>query len=114
MPSRTKILLAREFRKKPTKSESILWDNLRGNRFDGYYFRRQHVISGFIIDFYCPKLKLAIEIDGDVHLQSKKADSDRQEAIEEKKIKFFRVNSKEVENNFDLVLKRLKDFIRNL
>lgn len=111
MKSKIKIQLAREFRKAPTKSEKMMWHNLRRNNFKDLYFRRQHVIDGYIVDFYCPKLKLAIEIDGSVHLKQIREDGERQKILEAKKIKFFRVSSWEVENNIDLALKNLEKFI---
>ncbi len=114
MKSKIKIQLAREFRKAPTKSEKIMWDVLRRNNFHGLYFRRQHVIGGYIIDFYCPKLKLAIEIDGAIRQKQTKEDGKRQKIIEGRKIRFFRVNSEEVEKNIDAVLKKLEEFISPL
>jgi very-short-patch-repair endonuclease len=53
-------------RNNATKAEKILWQKLKNSRL-GYKFRRQHSIKEYITDFYCPKLKLIIEIDGDVH-----------------------------------------------
>lgn len=58
---------AKKLRREMTKSEKILWVYLRRFREIGYPFRRQHPVGRFITDFYCPKLKLAIEIDGPIH-----------------------------------------------
>lgn len=58
---------AQNLRKNETKAEKILWIRFRNNQFGGYKFRRQHPISLFIADFYCHKLKLIIEIDGEYH-----------------------------------------------
>jgi very-short-patch-repair endonuclease len=58
---------ALEMRKKPTEAEKILWKHIRTFRSEGYIFRRQHPIDIFIADFYCPKLKLVIEVDGEIH-----------------------------------------------
>ena len=111
MESRVKIQLAREFRKLPTKSEKILWGRLRRNSLEGLYFRRQYVVDGYIIDFYCSKLKLAIEIDGDVHQKQIEEDCERQKIIESKGIVFFRVGSEEVEKSVESVIEKLKKFI---
>jgi len=54
-------------RKAPTRSEDRLWSWLRDRRFNGCKFRRQHPVGGYILDFYCAKLKLAIEVDGAHH-----------------------------------------------
>lgn len=113
MKSKTKIQLAREFRKSPTRSERIMWNILRGNNNLGFYFRRQHIIDGYIIDFYCVRLKLAIEIDGDVHQKQITEDNERQKILEAKGIKFFRISSAEVEENVNNVIIKLKKYIEN-
>jgi len=111
MKSKIKIQLAQEFRKKPTTSEKIMWNVLRRKDFLGYKFRRQHVIDGYILDFYCPSLKLAIEIDGHIHQRKIKEDKERQATIETHGIKFFRIGSEEVENNLALVIEKLEKII---
>jgi very-short-patch-repair endonuclease len=54
-------------RKRATEPERILWRHLRNRNFAGYKFRRQHPVDGYILDFYCPAAKLAIELDGGGH-----------------------------------------------
>jgi very-short-patch-repair endonuclease len=54
-------------RKKATATERILWRHLRNRNFAGYKFRRQHPLDRYILDFYCPAAKLAIELDGGGH-----------------------------------------------
>ncbi len=54
-------------RRVPTRAEGRLWEWLRDRRFDGYKFRRQYPVGQYILDFYCPALKLAIEADGQQH-----------------------------------------------
>ena len=58
---------ARELRKNPTKAEHLLWQRLKRGQMRGYHFHRQKPLLYYIVDFYCPKLKLAIEIEGPVH-----------------------------------------------
>ena len=58
---------ARALRKKPTEAESVLWEHLRNRKLDGLKFRRQQIIEGFIVDFFCHNLKLVIELDEEVH-----------------------------------------------
>jgi very-short-patch-repair endonuclease len=48
-------------------AEIILWSRSKGRQLGGYKFRRQYSVEYFMIDFYCPELKLAIEVDGDSH-----------------------------------------------
>jgi ATP-dependent helicase HrpA/adenine-specific DNA-methyltransferase len=54
-------------RKKATEPERILWRRLRNRSFGGYKFRRQHPFDDYVLDFYCPSAKLAIELDGGGH-----------------------------------------------
>ena len=65
-----KLSLAKQLRHKMTPAERALWMALRRNGLDGFHFRRQQVIDGFIVDFYCDAAKLAIELDGTVHEES--------------------------------------------
>jgi very-short-patch-repair endonuclease len=58
---------ARLLRKKATEPERILWRHLRNRSFGGYKFRRQHPFDDYVLDFYCPSAKLAIELDGGGH-----------------------------------------------
>ena len=58
---------ARFLRKNATDCERILWRHLRNRNFARYKFRRQHPIDHYILDFYCPALKLAVELDGSGH-----------------------------------------------
>ena len=58
---------ARLLRKKATEPERILWRHLRNRNFAGYKFRRQHPFDPYVLDFYCPSAKLAIELDGGGH-----------------------------------------------
>ena len=62
-----KITIARRFRKAMTKPEVWLWGGLKSQHAAGPVFRRQHAIGPYILDFYCVKAKLAIEVDGETH-----------------------------------------------
>jgi very-short-patch-repair endonuclease len=75
--SHLKFRQARQFRQEMTPSEALLWSRLRGNRLLGLHFRRQHVIRGFLVDFYCHEAKLAVEVDGSVHEFQKESDQMR-------------------------------------
>ena len=61
-----KYALARQFRKALTPPEARLWARLKG-KTDGLHFRKQHPIGPYIVDFYCPKANLIVEVDGLVH-----------------------------------------------
>jgi very-short-patch-repair endonuclease len=58
---------ARQFRKKETWAEKVVWRWLRSRRFSGYKFRRQHPLGDYYLDFFCEEAKLAIELDGSQH-----------------------------------------------
>lgn len=114
MSKEVKIQLAREFRKNPTKSEKIMWGVLRNRQFLNFKFRRQFLIDGYLVDFFCHELRLAIEIDGEIHLQQLDADQERQRIIENSKIRFLRIKSNDIENNLNAITKKLKLFIDNI
>jgi len=61
------FLLAKRLRGRMTQAEILLWEKLKNKQFKGCKFRRQHPIHQFVVDFYCHKLKLIIEIDGKYH-----------------------------------------------
>src|SRR5688572_10595335 len=65
---RLKMFLSRQLRRDATSFERYAWSLLRNRQMHGLKFRRQHVIDGFVVDFYCPKLRLVIELDGSDHV----------------------------------------------
>ena len=71
-----KLALARSFRREPTPAEAAAWGLLRGRKLLGLKFRRQQVVAGFIVDFYCASLRLALELDGGVHDDTAQAEHD--------------------------------------
>jgi very-short-patch-repair endonuclease len=62
-----------ELRKNLTPAEASLWNMLKGSRLDGRKFRRQHSVGDYILDFYCPREWLGIELDGQVHRSERAA-----------------------------------------
>ncbi len=114
MTKKEKIYIARKFRKNQTTTEQIIWEKLRNRQLMNLKFRRQYLIEGYIVDFYCPKLKLTIEIDGPIHSRQVKEDKQRQKDIEEKGIRFIRFKNKDVRYNLKEVLKKLRVFIKKI
>ena len=94
---------ARELRKQPTRSEHILWEALRKNRL-GTKFRRQQWIGPFIVDFYAPAAKLAVEVDGPHHVLQAEYDRERQAVLESLGVRFVRVTAEAVLNELEVVL----------
>jgi very-short-patch-repair endonuclease len=109
------IIKARFLRKRGTEVEKILWEELRNNNL-GVKFRRQHPISNFVVDFYAPKHKLAIELDGSVHnsLDAKEYDEMRTKFLEKEGIILIRFWNNEIEQDLSNVLLKIKDKIINL
>lgn len=107
--------IIRKLKINQTKSEEILWNVLRNRKFFNLKFRRQHLTCGKVLDFYCHELKLAIEVDGSIHLIKDQIQKDcaRQKKLEANDIKFYRVYSWEVENDLDSLLKKLEHHIVN-
>jgi very-short-patch-repair endonuclease len=80
----------------------------------GFKFRRQYSVNQYVVDFYCPELKLAIEIDGDSHFNdiSEKYDKERQKSIESFGIRFLRFTNIDIYDNIDGVLQTIFEWIK--
>ena len=107
--------LARKLRNKSTKSEIKLWQFLKSKKMMGYDFHRQKPIGNFILDFFCNKLKLAIELDGYTHTFEEIAEKDalRQERLKELGITVLRFCDEDVMKNTDGVLQVIRCFIED-
>ncbi len=110
------MTVARDLRKRSTESEKLLWSALRNRGLLGLKFRRQHTFGRFVVDFYCPELKLVIEVDGGIHDHSEQRERDaiRQEIIEMWEVRFIRIRADDVENRFEETLTHLEHQLRNL
>jgi very-short-patch-repair endonuclease len=98
------------------KAEIILWSRIRRKQIEGCRFRRQYSVGPYILDFYCPELKLAIEIDGDSHFQkdANEYDKNREEEIKRLGVQFVRFQNIEVYNNLNGVLQTIYEKIELL
>ena len=103
----------RSLRSHMPQAEVILWSKLQRRQLGGYKFRRQYGVGKYIVDFYCPKLKLAIEIDGPSHFVegAKARDEFRQKYIEGFGIRVVRFTNEDVRRNLYGVLARLGEVI---
>lgn len=99
------IVFRNELRNSMTKSEVILWKHISHNSL-GYKFRRQHGVGKYIVDFYCPKLKLAIEVDGMTHNNEKVFENDvvRENFLKSNGITVRRYGSDKIFNDLKNVL----------
>lgn len=104
---------AKEFRKRITIPEKLLWEKLRDNHILGFKFRRQHPIMIFVVDFYCHKAKLVIEVDGPIHnlRDNIEYDAGRTYELEELGLRVIRFSNEEVENNLDKVVSKIKNYL---
>jgi len=100
--------IVREKRHEPTEAENMLWQRLRGHQLRGLSFRRQHSIGQFIVDFYCKKAKLVIEVDGLIHQYQEEEDSIRQQYLESLELKVLRFSNDTVLNNVDEAIKQIE------
>ncbi|MDB4933004.1 MAG: hypothetical protein JWM10_5488 [Myxococcaceae bacterium] len=103
----TKIEAARRLRRPLTPAEQALWRELRGKRL-GMRARVQHVIRGWIVDFYLPAARLVIEVDGDVHDQQVEQDERRTATLGEEGLVVIRVRNDEVLADVATVLDRIE------
>lgn len=106
----------RQLRNSMPRAEIFLWARLKNKQIMGYKFRRQHSLGYYVLDFYCPKLKLAIEVDGDSHFteEAKKYDLRRENYIKSFGIRFLRVTNLDVYNNMDGIIEEIMETIKKL
>jgi very-short-patch-repair endonuclease len=102
--------LRRRLRNAPTKTEYILWQRLRRRQVMSLKFRRQYGIRDYVVDFYCPQLKLAIEIDGAPHefFQQRQHDNQRQQKLQALGIHMIRFTNNDVLVDIDKVINAIR------
>ena len=103
---------ARELRREMTPAENILGQELRSNTV-GVHFRRQQVIAGFIVDFYCHRAALVVEVDGDIHDLQKDEDARREKVLGEMGLRVVRFRNDEVLKNASrsAVIEKIKELV---
>ncbi len=99
---------AKEQRQHATSAEELLWSALRGQQIQGLPFRRQHPVGRFILDFYCPRKKLCVELDGGIHDDQQERDAARTEALSHLKIRVIRFRNEEVLHDLASVVHRIE------
>ena len=99
----------RSLRKNMPKLEIILWSKLKNKQMHGERFLRQYSVDQYVLDFYCPRLKLGIEVDGDSHYMpgAEERDNVRQDYIEAFGIRFLRFTNDDVCTNLNGVCQRI-------
>jgi len=94
-----------------TLAEVLLWNQIKNKQMLGYDFDRQHPIMSYIVDFFCKKLNLAIEIDGQSHDFKAAQDAGRQKQIEKMGVRFVRFWDYDVKHDMESVLERIRGWI---
>jgi leucyl-tRNA synthetase len=105
---RTKILRARELRKNPTKAESIVWDTVKGKQC-GVRVHRQTPTLGYIADFWVPRLKLIIEIDGSIHSSQVGYDRNRDSIMQSHGLRVARFKNEDIYRDRTIVSRFIID-----
>jgi very-short-patch-repair endonuclease len=103
-----KLQRARELRRDMTPAEKKLWAALRRNQLDGLHFRRQQIIDGLIVDFYCHAAGLVVEVDGPVHEEQAEYDAERDRVLAARGLQILRVKNEEVMQNMERVLDQIR------
>lgn len=107
---------ARELRASPTEAEKLFWNKiLKSKELSHQTFLRQKPLGHFIVDFYCANLRLAIEVDGNLHDFQKQRDKERDDFLKQSfGIKIIRFRNEDILKNPEKVLKKLLSIINPL
>ncbi|MES2033193.1 MAG: DUF559 domain-containing protein [Pseudomonadota bacterium] len=108
-PAATKAR-AKRLRREMSAPERQLWWSLRANQLDGLHFRRQHPLGPYVLDFYCHRARLAVEVDGGTHRMPGRRESDiaRDLWLQERSIHTLRLPTHVVENNINSALEMIR------
>lgn len=98
-----------ELRKNQTKTENILWQRIRSRQINSLKFYRQYSIGPYILDFFCPQVRLAIELDGEQHKEAVEYDQERELFLKDKDIYTIRFWNDEVLNHTEETLKIIEE-----
>ncbi len=100
---------SRKLRKNMTEPEVMLWSKLRRKQIAGLQFYRQKPIEKYVVDFFCPKLNLVIELDGDQHFQKKGKSSDmkRDNFLKSQNLQILRISNIEIHKNLDGAIQQI-------
>ena len=105
----------KELRNNLTSAEARLWSMLKNKQLEGRKFRRQHSIDNYIVDFYCPEEKLAVELDGQVHDNpvTEKYDNIRDSVLKNYGLKVLRFENKLVFEKPEIIINSILDHFKD-
>ena len=95
----------RELRKNQTEAEKIFWQEIRNRKVNNLKFYRQYSIGPYILDFFCPQIRLAIELDGKQHKDAREYDMEREFFLKSKDIRTIRFWNEKILKDIKNVLK---------
>ncbi|MGB8780474.1 MAG: DUF559 domain-containing protein [Candidatus Bathyarchaeia archaeon] len=107
---------AYEMRHNPKPAEARMWEIIKGQvmpNFPNHIFHRQFVAYGYILDFYCPTLRLGLEIDGSIHDDRRRYDRQRDSNLARRGIKVLRRRNEDVFNNPQILANQLCEIIQD-
>jgi very-short-patch-repair endonuclease len=108
--TKEKLERAKELRREMTPAEKRLWQEVRAKKL-GVRFRRQQIIAGFIVDFYCHKAALVVEVDGDIHDLQQDEDARREQVLTEMGLRIIRLRNEEVLSALPVVVGKIRESI---
>jgi len=99
-----------KLRNNATSAEAVLWTYLKGSQLAGRKFRRQHSIGKYVLDFYCPAEKLAVELDGVYHFTDEGIahDNRKTEFLNNLGIRVLRLENETIFENIDFILETIR------
>ncbi len=102
-------LRRRELRKNQTEAEKLLWNKIRNRQLNNFKFYRQYSAGPYILDFFCPEIRLAIELDGEEHKDRREYDKERENFLKNQDIHTIRFWNNEAIDNMSKVLNVIKE-----
>ena len=107
-------IIRRSLRNDSTSAEATLWQGLKKRQLQGRKFRRQHSIGPYVVDFYCPTEKLAVELDGEAHNDPgrEEYDAEREAFLRKQDIRIVRFENRAVFEDVEVVLEGIAEHFR--
>jgi very-short-patch-repair endonuclease len=103
---------ARQLRQQMTLAEAILWKHLRTDQLDGLHFRRQQVLEGYIVDFYCHAAHLIVEVDGEIHASQQDYDAERDAFLIASGMRVLRFSNERIIHDLSACLSEIRNATR--
>jgi very-short-patch-repair endonuclease len=109
-----KLARAKELHRNMTPTERLLWQRLRANQLHGLRFRRQQVIDGFIVDFYCHAVGLVVELDGSIHQHQHEYDAERDRVLASRGLHIMRLDNADVLRDIEGALAQISAYCQGM